>query len=152
MRGHSTQFALTSVEIRSLPAQCPRGYELSAQSLTKYEPGCPSRYEVRDRMSAEVRPWDPFLCESAKMVCTNRLDLVPARTLLDALYHQTSFITIRCFLETQYRSMSYITTFGMLAIDVRSGTSFLLKDHLEDAFSARAWTKSDIGPRCPDWA
>src|ERR1700730_7895177 len=29
---------------------------------------------------------------------------------------------------------------------------FLLKDHLEDAFSARAWTKSDIGPRCPDWA
>jgi hypothetical protein len=103
-------------------------------------------------MSAEVRPWDPFLCESAKMVCTNRLDLVPARTLLDALYHQTSFITIRCFLETRYRSMSYIITFGLLAIDVRNGTSFLLKDHLEDAFSARVWTKSDIGPRCPDWA
>jgi hypothetical protein len=50
-------------------------------------------------MSAEVRPWDPFLRESAKMVCSNRLDLVPARTLLDALYHQTSFIAIECFLE-----------------------------------------------------
>jgi len=50
-------------------------------------------------MSAEVRPWDPFLRESAKMVCSNRLDLVPARTLLDALYHQTSFIAIECFLK-----------------------------------------------------
>lgn len=50
-------------------------------------------------MSAEVRPCDPFLRESAKMVCSNRLDLVPARTLLEALYHRTSFIAIECFLE-----------------------------------------------------
>src|SRR5258708_18327151 len=33
------------------------------------------------------------------MVCSNRLDLVPARTLLDALYHQTSFIAVECFLR-----------------------------------------------------
>jgi hypothetical protein len=51
------------------------------------------------------------------------------------------------FFKTRYISICYITAFGLLAIDVRNGTSFLLKDRLEDAFSARAWTKSDIGPR-----
>jgi len=48
--------------------------------------------------------------------------------------------------------MSYVTAVGLLAIDVRDGTSLLLIHHLEGAFSARAWTKSDIDPRCPDWA
>ena len=48
--------------------------------------------------------------------------------------------------------MSYVTAVGLLAIDVRDGTSLLLIHHLGGAFSARAWTKSDIDPRCPDWA
>jgi len=46
--------------------------------------------------------------------------------------------------------MSYVTAVGLLAIDVRDGTSLLLIHHLEGAFSARAWTKSDIDPRCPE--
>src|SRR5260370_16097083 len=82
------------------------------------------------------------------MVCSTRLDLVPARTLLDALYHQTSFIAVGCFL----RNTIWI---NVLRSHLRTANyrcpqwyEFLLKDHLGDAFSARAWTKSDIGPRC----
>jgi hypothetical protein len=42
--------------------------------------------------------------------------------------------------------VSYLSAVGLLAIDVRDGTSFPLIDHLEGAFPARAWAKSDIGP------
>jgi hypothetical protein len=59
-------------------------------------------------------------------------------------------IAIGCFLKKHDISISYIPPSGLLAIDVRNGTSFLLKEHPEDAFSARAWAKADIGPWCPD--
>jgi hypothetical protein len=86
------------------------------------------------------------------MVCSNRLESYLRGHYETPCITRHQFITFDVCLKTRYRSISYITSFALLAIDVRNGTSFLLKGQLEDAFSARAWTKSDIGPRCPDWA
>src|SRR5271169_5056641 len=97
-------------------------------------------------MSAEVRPWDPFLMRIGE----NGL-LKPARPrtradIIDAPYHQTSFIAVGWFLKNTIQIKVLCSRPWTASYRCPQGYEFLSKYHLEDAFSARAWTKSDIGP------